>query len=91
MVTLYAKHGVVDYDRWRRGYDANAALIKEYGVVDDTVQRDVDENGVIVTHKFEDQVVARAFLQMFGSDEMGKQLREMGVVQPVTMWLGEDV
>ena len=91
MVTLFAHHGVKDYDKWRSGYDGNAELIKKYGVVEDSVHRAVDENAVIVTHRFKDLETARAFLQLFGSDEMAGQLQEMGVVQPVTMWLGEDV
>jgi hypothetical protein len=91
MITLFAQHEVKDYDKWKRGYDASAEMIKEYGVIEETVHRDLDRTGVIVTHKFKDQDAARAFLQVFGSDEMSKQLQEMGVLQPVTMWLGEDV
>lgn len=91
MVTLFARHGVKDYDKWRSGYDGNAEMIKEYGVIEDTVHRAVDDNGVIVTHKLKDLETARAFLEMFGPDEIGEQLQEMGALQSVTMWLGEDV
>jgi xylose isomerase len=93
MITLFARHGVEDYDKWKSGYDSADAvgLRKENGVIEETVYRVVEENAVIATHNFKDQTTANAFVQVFGSAETGKMLREMGVRQPVTVWLGEEV
>ena len=93
MITLFARHGVVDYDKWKSGYDSADAvgLRKANGVIEETVYRVVDDNAVIAAHKFEDLNTANAFLQAFGSAESGKMLEAMGVQQPVTIWLGEEV
>ena len=90
MVTLFARHGVVDYDNWKSGYDGAVQLRKDHGVIADTVHRDVANNAAIVTHKFKDQNTATAYAEMLGSPETGKLLQEMGVLEPITTWLGED-
>jgi heme-degrading monooxygenase HmoA len=71
------RHGVSDFDAWRRMYDSFAPVQAEHGVRAHQVLRSIDDpNDVIVTHTFDSPEAARAF---FAMDELKDAMSEGGV------------
>lgn len=71
------RHGVSDFDAWRRMYDGFAPVQAEHGVRAHQVLRSIDDpNDVIVTHTFDSPEAARAF---FAMDELKEAMSEGGV------------
>ena len=71
------RHGVSDFDAWRRTYDSFAPVQAEHGVRAHQVLRSIDDpNDVIVTHTFDSPEAARAF---FAMDELRDAMSEGGV------------
>ena len=89
MATLFVRHKVDDYGKWKRGYDEFASLRKEGGVTGASVHRDAnDPDFVIVTHQFKDVNAAMAFA---GSEELKSAMMKAGVAGPPEIWFTEDV
>ena len=71
------RHGVSDFDAWRRMYDGFAPVQAEHGVRAHQVLRSIDDpNDIIVTHTFDSPEAARAF---FAMDELKEAMSEGGV------------
>ena len=89
MVTLFVRHQVEDYGKWREGYDGNAAMIAGLGVREASVYRSVDDgNNLTVSHDFDSIDAARKFA---GSDELKAAMQELGVVGHPEVWFVEGV
>jgi len=89
MVTLFVRHDVQDYGKWREGYDANAEMIRGLGVRADSVYRSVDDgNNITVSHDFDSIDAARKFA---GSDELKAAMQGVGVVGHPEIWFVEQV
>lgn len=88
-VTLFVKHPVNDYAKWKSGYVSLVEKRKEWGVQGASVHQEAgDPNMVIVTHKFADLDTAQTFI---GADELKKFMQELGVSAPPEVWMTEDV
>jgi quinol monooxygenase YgiN len=89
MATLFVRHKVEDYGKWKGVYDDFAPVRKELGVTGASVHRDPeDANTLIVVHHFEDLDAMRAFAD---SDELKSAMMNAGVSGPPTMWFSEDI
>jgi hypothetical protein len=82
--TLFVRHQVADYARWRQVYDAFAPTQKALGVQDQAVYRAVENpNDITVRHEFATLEAARAF---GGSPELGSAMHDAGVEGAPTVW-----
>jgi len=89
MATLFVKHHVSDYSKWKSVYDGFASTRKEKGVTGASVYRDPsDANTLIVVHQFKDLDAARGFVE---SEELKSAMADAGVSGPPEIWLAEDV
>jgi quinol monooxygenase YgiN len=89
MATLFVRHKVSDYGKWKRVYDEFASVRKEKGVTAASVHRDAnDSNALIVVHQFKDLNAAKAFVD---SEELKSAMANAGVSGPPEIWLSEDV
>jgi quinol monooxygenase YgiN len=89
MVTMFVRHKVGDYTKWKRVYDGIASVRKERGVTAASVHRDPDDpNTIIVTHQFADIDAARDFAN---SEALKSAMANAGVIGPPTFWFAEDV
>jgi hypothetical protein len=89
MVTLFIRHSVSDYGKWKQGYDAFESAQKENGVLAESVHSDVqDPNTVVVIHKFEDLGTAQRFV---GLDVLKSAMLRNGVTGQPTFWFCEDM
>ena len=94
MITLFAQHGVSDFEAWKRGADAarsNSDRSAQFGIVESSMYRMVDGSGVIVTHKFNDIEAAQKYKQTMESEETKSRLEQMGASLPITIWLAKNI
>lgn len=89
MFTLFVRHTVENYEKWKQGYDKFARRRKAVGVKSASVHIDPnDPNTVIVTHQFEDGHAAMAYAK---SEELKSAMAKAGVLGKPDIWFGEDV
>jgi quinol monooxygenase YgiN len=89
MATLFVRHKVGDYAKWKRVYDGFAPVRKENGVKGASVHRDAnDPSLIIVTHQFQDVNAARAFAN---SEDLKSAMQNAGVIGAPEMWFSEDI
>jgi quinol monooxygenase YgiN len=87
MVILFVRHDVADFDAWKQGYDANAHVRSNGGVLSDTVYRSVDDpNNITVMHHFDDEESAKAFT---ASPELKGAMAALGVTGAPEIWFTE--
>jgi len=85
MTTLFVRHQVADYAKWREVYDGFGPTQKALGVQDQAVYQAVDDpNDVTVRHEFLTPEAAEAFGK---SVELGTAMHEAGVASAPTVWL----
>lgn len=84
MVILFVRHDVADFDAWKAGYDANAHVRSNGGVLSDAVYRSVDDpHTITVMHHFDDAAAAHAFTS---SPELKGAMAALGVTGAPEMW-----
>jgi len=89
MVTLFVRHDVEDYAKWRQGYGESADMIAGMGVRAESVYRSADDgNNVTVTHDFDSIEAARTFA---AADELKAAMQALGVVGHPEIWFAERV
>src|SRR5690242_13062125 len=88
--TLFVKHAVSDYAKWKRVYDQFGAVRKEkFGILNASVHRDInDPNTIVVTHRFNDASTAMAFAN---SDDLKQAMGNAGVSSQAELWFADDV
>ena len=87
--TMFARHEVTNYDRWKSVYDTIAGFRSEMGVIGASVHRDPQNpNIVVVTHKFESMDQAVAFAN---HENLKAGMKEAGVAGQPEFWFAEDV
>ena len=87
--TMFVKHKVSDYGKWKRVYDGLASVRDKMGVKSASVHRDAnDQNTIIVMHHFGDMKAATAFTN---SEDLKTAMMSGGVIGHPEFWFGEDV
>lgn len=91
MATMFVRHTVEDFDRWRRGYDdADArALRAELGVREAGIYRGADDPAdVTVYHVYDSVEEARAFAS---DPRLRAKMEAIGVIGEPTVWITREV
>ena len=84
MATLFVRHDVSDFEKWKQAYDAFDGERQKMGVTDHGVFRDRDNpNNVTVYHDFETMQAAEDFV---ANPHLLEVLRDGGVVGPPSLW-----
>ena len=84
MATVFVRHTVQDFGRWKQAYDEFDAERKSMGVTDDGVyQADGNANDVTVYHDFATMASARAFV---ASTRLKEVMEGAGVQGPPDIW-----
>jgi hypothetical protein len=87
MTTMFVRHQVSDYAKWRQAYDDFHATQRRLGVTADAVYRTADDsNDVTVTHDFASLEAAQQFL---ASDEVRQAMEQAGVAGEPTIWFAD--
>ena len=85
MIRLFVRHIVADPSAWRKGYDEFDATRRSMGVTDDAVYQSIDSpNDITVTHDFESDSAAKAFMT---SDELKSAMANAGVQGQPEVWI----
>jgi hypothetical protein len=84
MTTLFVRHQVADYSKWRQVYDGIAPTQQAMGVQDQAVYRAIDNpNDITVRHEFATLQAAQAWA---GSPELRSAMHDAGVEGAPTVW-----
>ena len=84
MTTLFVRHQVTDYSKWRTVYDGIAPIQKAMGVQDQAVYQAIDNpNDITVTHEFATLDAARTWA---GSPELRSAMHDAGVQGAPAVW-----
>jgi hypothetical protein len=87
MATLFVRHTVADYGKWRQAYDQFDTERKGMGVTSHGVyQLDGNPNDVTVYHEFASMESARAFA---GSARLREVMEQAGVQGAPDIWFTE--
>jgi len=82
MATMFIRHKVEDYARWKRGYDEADWLRKQHGVTYASVHREeTDPNDIIAVHQFKDMKGAKDF-----SNAVPPLMEKIGVIGSPEIW-----
>jgi quinol monooxygenase YgiN len=85
VIRLFVRHTVADPSAWRKGYDEFDATRRSMGVTDDAVYQSIDSpNDITVTHDFESDSAAKAFMT---SDELKSAMANAGVQGQPEVWI----
>ena len=89
MATMFARHGVLDFAKWKQVYDDFATYRKANGVTGAAIFRDSeDPNKLTIIHHFNSMDAATAFAD---SDELRAAMQQAGVTGPPEIWFSEQV
>ena len=89
MASMFIKHRVADYARWKPVFDEHEPLRIEYGTVGHSLHRDADDpNVIIIAFRVNDLNRAKEFA---GSEELRAAMERAGVLGPPEIWFADDV
>ncbi|MCH7577327.1 MAG: cyclase [Chloroflexi bacterium] len=89
MASMFIKHRVADYARWKPVFDEHEPLRIEYGTVGHSLHRDADDpNVIIIAFRVNDLNRAKEFA---GSEELRAAMERAGVQGPPEIWFADDV
>ena len=89
MVTVFLRHKISDYPKWRKVYDDAGPLKKAGGVLAEAVYQSADDpNDVTVTHEFATIEVAKTYL---ANPELKQAIQKAGVIGDPTIWITNKV
>ncbi|MFB3093132.1 MAG: cyclase [Dehalococcoidia bacterium] len=89
MASMFIKHRVADYARWKPVFDEHEPLRIEYGTVGHSLHRDADDpNVIIIAFRVNDLNRAKEFA---GSEELRSAMERAGVLGPPEIWFADDV
>ena len=84
MATMFVRHNVTDFAKWKQVYDDLRPTQQRMGVTAEAVFRAADNpNDVTVTHEFASIEAAQAFA---GSAELKTAMQGAGVAGAPTIW-----
>lgn len=85
MATMFVRHNVTDFAKWKQVYDDFGPTQERWGVTSAAVFRAADDpNDITVTHEFASIEAAQAFA---GSTELKAAMQNAGVIGAPAMWL----
>lgn len=88
MTTLFVRHQVADYAKWRKVYDSFSPVQQRFGVNVQAVYRAADNpNDVTVTHEFSTLEAAQQFA---ASDELHNAMSKAGITGEPTIWFANE-
>ena len=89
MASMFMKHRVEDYAKWKAVFDEHESMRKAGGVTAHSVQRQPDDpNVVIVALRVSDMNKAKQFA---GSDDLKAVMARAGVQGTPEIWFGDEV
>ena len=89
MASMFMKHRVADYGKWKAVFDEHEALRRAGGVTAHSVQRQPDDpNVVIVALRVSDMNKAKQFA---GSGDLKAAMARAGVQGAPEIWLADEV
>ncbi len=89
MITMFVRHKVEDFDKWKAAYDAFDSQRQSLGVTGHSVHRShSNENEVTVSHEFATIEDAQAFSQ---NPKLVEIMRDSGVVGVPDIWFTNQV
>ena len=84
MATMFVRHNVTDFAKWKQVFDDLGPTQKRMGVTSDAVFRAADNpNDITVTHEFASIAAAQDFA---GSAELKTAMQNAGVAGAPTIW-----
>ena len=84
MATMFVRHQVTDFAKWKQVYEDFHATQRRLGVTADAAYRSADDpNEVTVTHDFASLDAARQFV---ASSELREAMEQAGVAGEPTIW-----
>jgi hypothetical protein len=93
MVFFVGKHAVKDFESWKnatKGAISDPERNAEWGILDSAMHRSLD-GSAIVTHKFATVEAAQKYKQMMLSPESKSFRDSIGIIDPITIWIGEEI
>ena len=89
MASMFMKHRVADYAKWKAVFDEHETTRRAGGVMAHSVQRQPDDpNVVIVALRVSDMNKAKQFA---GSDDLKEAMARAGVQGTPEIWFGDEV
>lgn len=89
MASMFIRHRVADFAKWKVVFDEHEPLRREHGATGHSLHRDVDDpNVVIVAFRVKDLNRAKEFAS---SDNLRSAMERAGVQGPPEIWFAEDV
>ena len=89
MPSMFIKHSVADYAKWKPAFDEHEASRREHGFTAHSLHRDADDpNVIIVAFRVSDLNRAKEFAS---SEELRSAMERAGVQGPPEIWFAEDV
>jgi hypothetical protein len=84
MTTMFVRHQVADYGKWRKVYDNFGPTQQRLGVKAQAIYQAADNpNDITVTHDFAALETAQQFA---ASDDLHRAMSEAGIVGKPTIW-----
>lgn len=89
MATLFVRHRVEDFDRWKAGYDERSGLRDEMGVREAGIfQATEDPSDLTVYHVFDSVPAAREFAS---DPRLAEAMEQIGVTGEPDVWVTKEV
>jgi hypothetical protein len=89
VTTIYVRHPIANYARWRRAFDEHEPKRREFGITVRRVQRNVDRPlEIILVLEAADLERAREFTE---SADLRKAMILAGVLGRPEVWFAEDI
>ena len=89
MPSMFIKHTVADYAKWKPVFDEHEAMRRANGFTAHSLHRDTDNpNVIIIAFRVTDLNRAKEFA---GSEELRSAMEQAGVQGPPEIWFADDV
>jgi hypothetical protein len=89
MASMFIKHRVADYGKWKPAFDQHEPVRREFGATAHSLHRDADDpNVVIVAFRIDDVARAKEFA---ASPDLRAAMENAGVQGQPEIWFADDV
>lgn len=91
MITFFARHGVTDYEAWKKKLETvPAEAFDKAKIVGTTIYRGLHGSEVMVVHTFNTREDAEAHKELMESQPQA-HFEEHSVIPPITIWIAEEI